>query len=351
LNGRRDERLTRLLRRAREPRRARGSFRRIIAGSCGTPRGPRAEDDMPNVSGTLTIELALLMTMVVPCGGNGEFSRLKHSKSIPKSEQGVAVAGSDALAGNAGASWRADDVPEGCAVQKVVPGASKEVRGFVENVNRISATEVVDHERMNKDGVVIEQKHHKFNYVAEIQEMRPGMLNMDEYRDGSLGQSGFPGEVSTVGITSLVLIFHPYHVKEFEMTCATEKWQGRPAWKVSFEQKLDQPARMSALRVGDATYAILLKGAAWIDQQNFQIVHLETDILKPVPAVRLTTEHQVLDYGPVQFEQKKLQLWLPLEAEIYLDVNGKRFHHRHVYSDYRVFSVDLGMKQGAPKAQ
>jgi hypothetical protein len=135
------------------------------------------------------------------------------------------------------------------------------------------------------------------------------------------------------------------------MTCEAENWQGRPAWKVRFEQRLDQPARMSALLVGDAVYSIFLKGTAWIDQQNYQIVHLETDILKPVPEVRLTTEHQVLDYGPVQFEQKQLRLWLPLEAEIYLDVNGKRFRHRHTYSDYRVFSVDLGLKQGAPKSK
>ena len=75
---------------------------------------------------------------------------------------------------------------------------------------------------------------------------------------------------------------------------------------------------------------------------RYQIVHLETDILKPVPAVRLMTEHQGLDYGSVQFEQKKLKLGLPLEAEIYPDVNGKRFHHRHTYSDYWVFSVDGG---------
>ena len=258
---------------------------------------------MPSVSGTLTIELALLMAMVNPCGGDGGFAKLSHSGSIPNNQQEMAAAGSGALAADGAVSSRADDATVGaetksCAVQNVVSGASKEVRGFVENVNRISATEVVEHERMNKDGVVIEQKHHKFNYVAEIQETRPGMLNMDEYRDGSPGLSGFPGELSTVGITSLVLIFHPYHVKEFAMTCETESWQGRPAWKVSFEQKLDQPARMSALRVGDATYSILLKGAAWIDQRNYQIVHLETDILKPVPAVRLTTEHQVLDYGP-----------------------------------------------------
>jgi hypothetical protein len=46
---------------------------------------------------------------------------------------------------------------------------------------------------------------------------------MDEYRNGSPGQSGFPGELSTVGITSLVLIWHPYHVKEFEMTCEAQR--------------------------------------------------------------------------------------------------------------------------------
>jgi len=102
---------------------------------------------------------------------------------------------------------------------------------------------------------------------------------------------------------------------------------------------------MSALCVGDVIYPNFLKGTAWIDQQSCQIVHLETGILKPVPAVRLMTEHQVLDYGSMQFEQKKLKLWLPLEAEIYLDVNGKRFHHRHAYSDYRVFSVDWGLNR------
>jgi len=106
---------------------------------------------------------------------------------------------------------------------------------------------------------------------------------------------------------------------------------------------MDQPARMSALRVGDVIYSNFLKGTVRIDQQSYQIVHLETDILKPVPAVRLMTEHQVLDYGPVQFEQKKL--YLPLEAEIYLDVNGKRFHQRHAYSDYRVFSLDWGLNR------
>jgi hypothetical protein len=50
----------------------------------------------------------------------------------------------------------------------------------------------------------------------------------------------------------------------------------------------------------------------------------------------------------VQFEHKKRKLWPPQEA-IYLDVNGKSFHHGHTYSDYRVFSVDSGLRPGDPK--
>jgi hypothetical protein len=50
------------------------------------------------------------------------------------------------------------------------------------------------------------------------------------------------------------------------------------------------------------------KGTAWIDEQRYQIVHLETDILRPVPEVRLTNEHQMIDCDPVQFEHEKLKL-------------------------------------------
>jgi hypothetical protein len=112
---------------------------------------------------------------------------------------------------------------------------------------------------------------------------------------------------------------------------------------------MDQPARMSALRVGDAIYSNFLKGTAWIDQQSYQIVHLETDILKPVPAVRLMTEHQVLGLRPCAVRAEEAEALAAAQAEIYLDVNGKRFHHRHTCSDSRVFSVDWGLKPGDPK--
>jgi hypothetical protein len=240
--------------------------------------------------------------------------------------------------------------PAECAVENLIQEASKQVREFVENVNRIAATEVLEHERLNKNGKVLQREHRKFNYVALIAETMPGALNVDEYRDGKSGVSGFPGEISTVGMPSLVLIFHPYHLSEYEMICeGMGEWRGRAAWKVRFAQRLDRPATMSVLQVGGTQYDILLKGWAWIDAEYFQIVHLETDLLKPIPAVKLTKEHQSVDYGPIQFETKGQRLWLPLEAEIYVDAEGKQFHHRHAFSEYQIFTVDSQDKVGSPK--
>ncbi len=237
-----------------------------------------------------------------------------------------------------------------CAVENVITATSKQVQRFVENVNRISATEVLEHERLNKNGKVVQHEHRKFNYVALIAETMPGMLNVEEYRDGNTSLAGFPGEIATVGMPSLALIFHPYHVKEFDMKCeGLGEWHGRPVWKVRFEQRMDQPATMSVLQMGTMMYEILLKGKAWIDAEDFQIVHLETDLMRPVPQAKLSREHQALDYGPVQFEKNGQRLWLPLEAEIYVDAGGKQFHHRHEFSEYRIFSVDSQDKVGNPK--
>ncbi len=237
-----------------------------------------------------------------------------------------------------------------CAVENLIKEASKQVQGFVENVNRIAATEVLEHEQLNKNGKVLQREHRKFNYVAMIAETMPGELNVDEYRNGRSGGSGFPGEISTVGMPSLVLIFHPYHLSEYDMICeGMGEWRGRAAWKVRFTQRLDRPATMSVLQVGGMQYDILLKGWAWIDAEYFQIVHLETDLLKPIPAVKLIKEHQSVDYGPVQFVEKGQRLWLPLEAEIYVDAAGKQFHHRHAFSEYQIFTVDSQDKVGSPK--
>jgi hypothetical protein len=238
-----------------------------------------------------------------------------------------------------------------CPVEGVVQGASKRLEEFVENVNRVTAIEVLEHERLDRHGKVLEREKHKFNYVAIVEQTAPGQLNVDEYRDGGLGANGgFPHDIATVGMPSLAMIFHPFHLGEFEMACeGTATWRERNVWQVRFQQRKDRPARMSDFRIGGKLVPVLLKGMAWIDTANYQIVHLETDLMAAMPEVKLYIEHQALDYGPVNFGNPARALWLPQHTEIYLESSGRRFRHRHTYSDYRIFSVEVGQKIGSPQ--
>jgi hypothetical protein len=79
------------------------------------------------------------------------------------------------------------------------------------------------------------------------------------------------------------------------------------------------------------------------------VLHLETDLLEPVPMIRLSREHLVIDYGPVRFQTKNTELWLPNTADVYLNFQGRVYHRRHTFSDFLLFSVDVDQKIAEPK--
>ena len=65
--------------------------------------------------------------------------------------------------------------------------------------------------------------------------------------------------------------------------------------------------------------------------------------------LELNRDHLLVDYGPVKFTEGKTTLWLPWNAEMYLEVHGKRYHHKHYLSNYLLFGVDTSHKISAPK--
>jgi len=68
-----------------------------------------------------------------------------------------------------------------------------------------------------------------------------------------------------------------------------------------------------------------------------------------MPAIELTFDHLVIDYGPVNFEHGKTSLWLPWYVDLYMQVHNKRYHHRHTLTNYSLFSVDTSHQISAPQ--
>lgn len=259
-------------------------------------------------------------------------------------------------------SWLPPDIDEKippvepvarCALDDVVERVGKRVEEFVKNVDRFTAMESLQHESINKWGFAESPETRKFDYVASIQQYRPGYFSVTEYRSGGQALSDFPEGVETSGLAALALIFHPNNAGNFAMSCeGLGRWNGRLAWQVHFRQKADKPNTIRAYKFGEngPAYPVALRGRAWIVADSYQIVRMETDLVAPLPEIRLLTDHAIVDYGPVHFRKGNVEMWLPQSAELYSDWKGRRMHRRLSFSHYLLFSVDEKQKIYEPKA-
>jgi len=237
----------------------------------------------------------------------------------------------------------APDTP--CSLPGVLSATSQRVKELVTNLERFAATERLEHEQVDASGNARQKETRTFTYLAAIEEIRPGMLSVSEYRDGAISVDAFPAHLATTGLAALALIFHAYYVDDFEMTCeGLGQWRGQPAWQVHFRQRNDRPSRMRAYRVKQIEYPVKLNGRAWIAADTYQVVRLETDLAEEIPAIRLRAEHLAIEYRPVQFQKRRVELWLPGSAELYFDFKGHRYHRRHSFSNFRLFSVDTSQQ-------
>jgi tetratricopeptide (TPR) repeat protein len=238
-----------------------------------------------------------------------------------------------------------------CPLDKVQLETGKRVREFVNAVNRITATEYLENEVIGDSGLPTRRQSRKYNYVVAVSRIPTAQLvRVEEYRNGSGGLGSFPEQIATLGLPAMVLVFDPVFRGDYDMYCeGLSHSHGGSTWQVHFRQKPDKPARLRGYTIGRANYALPLRGRAWIATDSFQVVGLETDIVAPLPAIRLKTEHDIIEYAPVKFVKNNEELWLPVSAEVFVDFHGHRIHRRHSFRDYRLFSVDSTQKISDPK--
>jgi tetratricopeptide (TPR) repeat protein len=259
-------------------------------------------------------------------------------------------------------SWLPPDIDEKvppvepgavCTLDEVAKKAGQRIEEFVGNVDRFVATESLKHETINKWGLASSPETRKFDYMVSIQKVKTGFFNVEEFRTVGSAFGEFPDGLETNGLPALVLIFHPNNAGSFEMTCeGLARWNGRIAWQVHFRQRADKPNTIRSYRMGfeAPSHPVALKGRAWIDAESYQIVRLETDLVAPVPEIRLVADRTAIEYGPVRFRTRNVEMWLPSTAEVYFDWKGRRFHRRHSFSNYLLSAVDEKQRISAPKS-
>jgi tetratricopeptide (TPR) repeat protein len=237
-----------------------------------------------------------------------------------------------------------------CPASQVIRGAGRSAERLVQNVGSFEATEEVLDEQLDPFGKPSTKETRKFDYMASISEVKPAALKVSESRTAFSDQGDFPDHIATRGIAALALVFHPLLRDDYDMTCeGLGEWKGRATWLVYFRQRPDKPDRFMQYTFTDASYPVALKGRAWISADQFQIVHLEADLLNPMPKIQLLRQHQSVDYGEVRFKTAKTRLWLPERAEIYFEFRHHRYHRIDSFANYKLFAVGASEKIGQPK--
>lgn len=237
-----------------------------------------------------------------------------------------------------------------CPLSQVVAGAGQRMKELVENLQKFDATEDLEHFNLDASGSLSKPETRKFDYVAIINPALHGGFQVEEYRNGSVAMSQFPAKIATTGLVAMALIFHPVLASDFNFTCeGLGRRANRPAWLVHFAQRTDRLSRIRAYVIGDRHYPLPLKGRVWIDADTHQIRRLESELMRPLPEIKLTEEYMAIDYGSVQFQTHGQQLWLPLNAEVYWERRKQRFYRRHSFSNFKIFEVDSAQQIQEPQ--
>lgn len=287
---------------------------------------------------------------VLQAGGNASSS----AEALPVPTVGEGIV--DVLP----SSWLPADIDErvgtlepgaACALDEVLKNTADRIQEFLHNVDRFTATESIQHESINKWGMTASPIHRKFDYVVAVQEVKPGYFTVDEYRNNANGANEFPDGIATNGLPAMILILHPHNAVNFDITCeGLTRWNGGRAWQVHFRQRPDRPNTIRAYKIGQGqSYPISLKGRAWIAADTFQVVRMETQMISPVREIDLFADFTAIEYGPVYFNARDLEMWLPQTAEVYSYWRGRRFHRSHSFSNYLLFSVEEKQHISPPK--
>jgi tetratricopeptide (TPR) repeat protein len=238
-----------------------------------------------------------------------------------------------------------------CSENELIQRTQTKMTRQLGNFEKFLATEHIEHQEVNAYGIPGPPREKDFNYLIFIEHPRPGVTYLNEKRDGGSNLGSFPTSLATEGLVSLAFnVFDPNYEADLNYKCeGLGSWRGQAAWRMHFEQKKDVPSRIRTWRNSHGVFSVPIKGRVWISASSYDVLHIETDLREPVPELELTRDHLVIDYGLVRFDRGGTTLWLPWDAEMFLELRGKRYHHTHTLRNYMLFSVDTTHSAAAPK--
>jgi tetratricopeptide (TPR) repeat protein len=239
-------------------------------------------------------------------------------------------------------------------LDSVLTAVGKKVEVYFRNFPNTVSVEQIHQEKLSRKGKAGETLNQKFHYLCLAPKEETG-LAFTEYRSGLSGDLGQPqglsdGFMLTSGFASASLVFHPvYQAESTFRYLGRQKIDGRDTLVLAFAQRPEKARLNGEFKMGQTTMPTFSQGLAWVDSETYEILRLRTDLLRPLPEVRLEKETTEIDFGENHFKSMAEAFWLPREVKVSVDWNGKCLLNKHEYSDFKLFNVGASEKIEKPK--
>ena len=178
-----------------------------------------------------------------------------------------------------------------------------------------------------------------FHYILIANKTPVGRV-LEEYRTNEQDQPATPhvDAPDFQGFVGSWVVFSPGNKIESRFRYLGEQKLGhRNCYVVGFSQIPGSVQVPGFMMSQGRTVPLLFQGVAWIDQEDFRILQLRTDILHSQLEVGLQKQTAKISFGPVEISQLNLKLWLPMSVDVAVEANGLMFQEQHVYSKYRMY--------------
>ena len=236
----------------------------------------------------------------------------------------------------------------------ILTAVGKNVSELFRNFPNTSSVESIHQKKLRRNGKLSGEQDQTFHYLCLIphQSWGPGF---SEYRANTSGEQGQPrglqdGFMLTSGFTSASLIFHPaYQSQSTFKYLGRQKLNGRDTLVLAYAQQPAESKLYGTFKSGDVLMTTVPQGLAWVDSQTYQILRLRTDLLKPLPEVKLERQTTEIGYAEVHFKGIENGFWLPKEVNVTVGWDGKSLRNQHEYSGFQVFNVAATQKIDKPK--
>jgi VWFA-related protein len=239
-----------------------------------------------------------------------------------------------------------------CELNEVLAQATTRATELVANLQNFTAQEHIVYRVLGGGAEQIDSGIGDFEYNAVLVRHTEG-FKVQETRVAEQGSRPFPAASKNIGLPEMALIFLPEFQQNYEMHCGgAVLWQGQAAWLVTVRQRKDRPDHTATFSTANGdVFAAPLKGRAWIAQDSGEVLHLEIGLMHPVVPVGVMGWSLSIDYAPVKFRTRNVEVWLPSFAETYDDADYRRTIISHEFSKFMLFSVETRQETTSPASR